>query len=312
MTVVDVRPRRRVLAWLGWVGLAPVTLLVVVRVTGLDDGNVLALPMAGLPLVAVGTVVVAVVLGVLRLRAAWLAAVLALMQVVVIVPRFVATGGEAGPVRLRVGTVNSLVGQVDARALVELVRTQRLDVLAVQELPAAGVRALAAAGIDSVLPHQELRPEADTSLYSRLPLSGGGLLAAPTEWPQTVARAEVGGRSIQFVGVHTFWPVGDPVRWARDLDSLRSVAGRDVVMLGDFNATLDHASFRGLLSAGMVDTHAELGRGWAPTWPADGWVPPVVELDHVLHGAGLTGVSVAEHSLGGTDHRMVVAELALS
>ncbi|MCO1577925.1 endonuclease/exonuclease/phosphatase family protein [Crossiella sp. SN42] len=312
MTVVDVRPRRRVVAWLGWAALAPVAGLVLVRVAGLDDGNVLALPMAGFPLVAAGTVLLAVVFGVLRMKAAWLAAGLAVVQLAVLVPRFVPDGGEVGAVRLRVGTINALVGRVDAAALVELARAERLDVLAVQELPGAGVRSLAAAGIDEVLPYQELHPEEDTSIYSRLPLHGGGLLAAPTTWGQTVAKVEIGGRVVRLVGVHTLYPLGDAAKWGRDLAALRVAAGPDVVMLGDFNATLDHASLRGLLDAGLVDTHAELGRGWAPTWPSGWWVPPVTQLDHVLHGAGLRGVSVGEHTLGGSDHRMVVAELALA
>ncbi|WHT17597.1 endonuclease/exonuclease/phosphatase family protein [Crossiella sp. CA-258035] len=311
MTVVDVRPRRRVVAWLGWAVLAPVVGLVLVRLAGLDDGNVLALPMAGFPLVAAGTVLLAVVFGVVRMKAAWLAAGLAVVQLAVLVPRFVPDGGEVGAVRLRVGTINALAGRVDAAALVELVRAERLDVLAVQELPGAGVRSLAAAGIDEVLPYQELHPEQDTSIYSRLPLHGGGLLAAPTTWGQTVAKVEVGGRAIRLVGVHTLYPLGDAEKWGRDLAALRVAAGPDVVMLGDFNATLDHASMRGLLAAGLVDTHAELGRGWAPTWPSGWWVPPLMQLDHVLHGAGLRGVSVGEHTLGGSDHRMVVAELAL-
>lgn len=298
-------------AWLGWAVLAPVVGLVLVRLAGLDDGNVLALPMAGFPLVAAGTVLLAVVFGVVRMKAAWLAAGLAVVQLAVLVPRFVPDGGEVGAVRLRVGTINALAGRVDAAALVELVRAERLDVLAVQELPGAGVRSLAAAGIDEVLPYQELHPEQDTSIYSRLPLHGGGLLAAPTTWGQTVAKVEVGGRAIRLVGVHTLYPLGDAEKWGRDLAALRVAAGPDVVMLGDFNATLDHASMRGLLAAGLVDTHAELGRGWAPTWPSGWWVPPLMQLDHVLHGAGLRGVSVGEHTLGGSDHRMVVAELAL-
>lgn len=312
MTVVDVRPRRRVGRWLGWAAFTPLTLLVVVRLTGWDDGNLLALPMAGLPVLAVGTLVAAVLLALLRKRVAWLAGLLALAQLVVLVPRFIPAAEVAGGARLRVGTMNALVGRVDARALVELARTERLDVLAVQELPEQGVRALERAGIGELFPHQELRPEADTSIYSRLPLTGGGLLAAPTTWPQTVASVTVGGRSVRIVGVHTFWPLGDAERWGRDLAALHAAAGPDVVMLGDFNATLDHASLRGLLAAGLVDTHAELGRGWAPTWPVDDWAPPLMQLDHVLHGSGLKGVSVSEHTLGGTDHRAVIAELALS
>jgi endonuclease/exonuclease/phosphatase (EEP) superfamily protein YafD len=92
------------------------------------------------------------------------------------------------------------------------------------------------------------------------------------------------------------------------MSALRAVAGRDAIVLGDFNATVDHSPLRSLLAAGLVDTHAELGRGWAPTWPA---AFPLVQIDHVLHGPGWAAVSASEHLLPGTDHRAVVAELAL-
>jgi endonuclease/exonuclease/phosphatase (EEP) superfamily protein YafD len=82
------------------------------------------------------------------------------------------------------------------------------------------------------------------------------------------------------------------------------------VLLGDFNATLDHAPMRALLAAGLVDAHAELGRGWAPTWPVNGRLPPLIQLDHILHGRGLAAVSAGEHTIAGTDHRVVYAELA--
>jgi endonuclease/exonuclease/phosphatase family metal-dependent hydrolase len=120
---------------------------------------------------------------------------------------------------------------------------------------------------------------------------------------------------VQFVAVHTYYPLGDAERWTRDMDALTSMArrsGPDTVFLGDFNASLDHAPMRELIAAGLTDTHAELGHGWAPTWPVGlALVPPLIQLDHVLHGPGLAGVSVGEHTVPGTDHRAVVAVLAL-
>ncbi|GAA3014092.1 hypothetical protein GCM10020229_26670 [Kitasatospora albolonga] len=88
------------------------------------------------------------------------------------------------------------------------------------------------------------------------------------------------------------------------------------MMLGDFNATLDHAPMRELLGVGLADTHEQLGKGLVPTWPEDyhdlPGLPPVIQIDHVLHGEALRPVAVSEHTLKGTDHRAVVAELALT
>jgi endonuclease/exonuclease/phosphatase (EEP) superfamily protein YafD len=273
--------------------------------------------MAFFPYIVVATAVI--LLALLALRSRWLilaAAGLVAVELVLLIPRFVShnPGVPAGTPRLRIATSNTHRGHVDMRALVELVRSKRVDVLTVQELTPERIGALDAAGMRELMPYRELHPEIDSSIYSRLPLSGGGLLNQPTDWPQVTADISVGGRSIRLVAVHTYYPVGDPRRWTKDMAALRTEAGRagkDVVFLGDFNATLDHAPMRALLAAGLTDTHAELGR-WAPTWPADRTLlPPLIQLDHVLHGGGLSAVSVSEHKIAGTDHRAVVAELAL-
>ncbi|WP_210407833.1 endonuclease/exonuclease/phosphatase family protein [Allokutzneria sp. NRRL B-24872] len=301
---------RKVVVVLCAVALTGVFVLVVVRLVGLDAGTPLALPISGLPFAAVGTLIV--LPAVLALRARWLsvaAAVMVALQVFWLAPRFVANGAEvaADAPRLRVATSNALHSNVDPKALVELVRAQRVDVLAVQELGPKGVRLLDEAGMRELMPHRELHPEIDTSIYSRLPLSAGGLVNQPTTWPQTTATVMVGGHPVRVIGVHTLWPVEKPASWTADLRALRAEAGPNVVMLGDFNATLDHTPMRELLAAGLSDAHAELGRGWAPTWPAD---RPVIQIDHVLHGRSLRAVSASEHTLPGTDHRAVVAELA--
>jgi endonuclease/exonuclease/phosphatase (EEP) superfamily protein YafD len=288
-----------------------------VRLAGLDDGTVLAMPITGLPYVAVGTVAVAFsLLGLRSRRLVWVAAVLAVVQLCWLVPRFVPHEQTvpAGALRLRVATANTHRGRADPRALVDLVRGQRVDVLVVQELPAAGVRALDDAGLRDLMPYREPHPEVDSSIFSRLPLTGGRLLPAPTAWPQVAADVSVGGRTVHLIAVHTEYPLGDPGRWAADLHALAAVgtrSGPDTVMLGDFNATVDHAPLRALLTTGLADSDAELGRAWARTWPVAPSMIPLVQLDHVLHGRGLAATAVGEPPVAGTDHRAVVADLAL-
>ncbi|MEU5950859.1 endonuclease/exonuclease/phosphatase family protein [Streptomyces sp. NPDC047525] len=303
--------------------LALLFALLAVRLTGLDAGTPLAVPVVLLPYAAVlGVLALAATLAVPALRSRPLvigAALLTAAHLVLLVPRFIPDDQRHIPAQapeLRVATLNTHVGKEDARALVRLVKSERIDVLAVQELPAAGIAALAEAGLSKVLPYEELQPENDSSLYSRIPLTRGGPLQADTTWPQTTAQVTVGGRAVRLVAVHTYYPLGDAKRWTRDMTALTSVArdsGPDTVFLGDFNASLDHAPMRDLLaSGGLTDTHAELGEGWARTWPAGkSLLPPLVQLDHVVHGRGLAGVSVGERTVPGTDHRAVIATLAL-
>ncbi|GIF98125.1 endonuclease/exonuclease/phosphatase family protein [Catellatospora citrea] len=305
---------------LGVMLAVPLT-LVIVRLTGLDAGTVLAVPIVLFPYsLALSVLGLGVMLAVAGLRSRWAVLAVALLmaaQVALLAPRFLPDQRQvpAQAPELRVATVNANVGAADPAALVALVQTERLDVLSVQQLPTAGIAALTAAGLDTLLPYHELRPEYDSSIYSRFPLSRGGPLSADTAWPQTTADVTVAGRTVRLVAVHTYYPVGDPDRWTRDMRALAGVArdsGPDTVFLGDFNATLDHTPMRDLLAAGLTDTHAELGRGWARTWPVGmALLPPLVQIDHVLHGSGLAGVSVGERTVPGTDHRAVVAVLAL-
>ncbi|MFF4244820.1 endonuclease/exonuclease/phosphatase family protein [Streptomyces sp. NPDC001822] len=299
---------------------APAALLLV-RLTGLDATTPLAVPMVFFPCTTVlGVVVLGVTAMVPALRSRWVvvvSAALVIAHVALLAPRFISEYRDVPPdsTELRVATLNADGGGADARAVVELVRTERIDVLAVEQMPSAGVRALRRAGLDELMPYRELHPEYDSSIYSRYPLSDGGTTHVDTAWPQTTAEVSVGGRRTRLVAVHTYYPLGDTERWARDMSALTAVArrsGPDTVFLGDFNASLDHASMRALLAAGLTDVHAELGRGWSRTWPVGlGFVPPLIQLDHVLHGPDLAGVSVGERTVPGTDHRAVVAVLAL-
>lgn len=291
--------------------LGCVAVLAVTRLFGFDDGTYLAVPIALLPYV--GLLTAALLVTLLALRGRWLtvvAAALLVLQIAWFVPRFVRDHQTvpAGAPHLRIGTVNTHRGGVEPLALVSLARDQNLDVLVTEELDAPAIKGLDDAGLAKLFPYRELHPENDTSIFSRLPIVRGGPVDLPTTWPQTQVTVRMSGHDIPITGVHTYYPVGGPGLWAQDMSALRAVAGRDAIVLGDFNATVDHSPLRSLLAAGLVDTHAELGRGWAPTWPA---AFPLVQIDHVLHGPGWAAVTASEHLLPGTDHRAVVAELAL-
>ncbi|GAA2118760.1 endonuclease/exonuclease/phosphatase family protein [Kitasatospora saccharophila] len=298
--------------------LAGPAVLTAVRLFGWDDGTLWALPMSFLPYAALLTVLLLPVVALLRAK--WLtgvAAALVLLQLWWLVPRFLPDGADvpAGAPRLRVATSNNFMGQVSPRALVDLVREQRIDVLAVEEQSDSAAAALDAAGIRALLPHRERPAGSDSALYTRLPVSS----AADPAWPYANLTVELGGHPVHLVAVHTYYPLGDVRRWAEGLHALTAAAPgrtRDAVLLGDFNATLDHKPMRDLLGTGLTDTHEELGAGLFPTWPENHpdyhGVPPLIQIDHVLHGSALTAVDVSEHALARSDHRAVVAELAVT
>lgn len=104
----------------------------------------------------------------------------------------------------------------------------------------------------------------------------------------------------------------DDLRWMGD----QCPANTNVIMLGDFNATLDHMfNFgveRGTLGA-CTDAAAATGTGGVGTWPTD--LPALLgsPIDHVMvskHWVA-TGAEVLESTgtVHGSDHRPIIVQL---
>jgi endonuclease/exonuclease/phosphatase (EEP) superfamily protein YafD len=86
-----------------------------------------------------------------------------------------------------------------------------------------------------------------------------------------------------------------------------------LLVVGDFNATWGNRGFRRLLDDGFVDAAAARGHPFQMTWPRN-WqlLPPVLRLDHVLtRGAGLAVTAIRTGHGAGSDHRPLVATVAL-
>ncbi|MCW2898022.1 MAG: Endonuclease/exonuclease/phosphatase [Streptosporangiaceae bacterium] len=272
-------------------------------------------PYAGL--VAIAVVVWAAALRRWKAVAAGLAAVVAFAAAVL--PR--ATGDEApaagGPV-LRVLTANLHFGRADARALVDLVRRERVDVLSLQEFTTATASGLEAAGLHTVLPYRVTAPPGGapgSGLYARHALRRLPM-PAEDEAGRAMPRAEmeVPGRGrIEIMAVHLARPVNRSGigQWLRGFTLLPAPGGHEPVRIlaGDFNATLDHARVRGLTSGGYTDAADATGSGLAPTFRTSAWPP--ITVDHVLVDRRCAVRHVRVHHLANTDHRAVLAELRL-
>jgi endonuclease/exonuclease/phosphatase (EEP) superfamily protein YafD len=135
--------------------------------------------------------------------------------------------------------------------------------------------------------------------------------------PSLVVEPAAGQNAPRIVAVHTLAPYAlDPVGWRADLAwAAARCSGRNVLMAGDFNATVDH--FAGLGSgAGQLATcrdgalatrNAAVG-----TWPTS--MPALIgtPIDHVLATPNwrFTGFRVlADEDAAGSDHRPVLARL---
>ena len=209
--------------------------------------------------------------------------------------------------------------------------------------PAALARQASAAGADLVvLPEVTTRTLAGldrTDWHSRYPYRAG---AAAGDWndaglmvfsryplltdggphPGVGLRLTVDvpeGR-LTLIAVHFANPVDAWRAWTGDFALLEGEvhdSPAPLVVAGDFNAVPQHEQLRELLrTTGLRDAAAEVGDLWVPTFPSARsypspaqWAIPVMHLDHVLVGTGVTASRLATFRVDGTDHRGLIAAL---
>lgn len=307
-----------------WLSLLAIAVLTAVRLLGVERGPFVQL-IAFTPYVALaGLLPMAVAVVLRRWFAVAVAVLLTLVLAGCVLPR--ATSDGAGVARtatgpaLRVMTSNMLEGGASATGIVRTVDAERVDLLALQEYAPVSQRALAAAGLENLLPYRVAFPEpgvGGSALYSRYPLSDGALLRhRVSQFGQASATLTVPGAApVRVESVHPCAPASSTMIgfWRSDFAELQRAtpSGTVRVLLGDFNATLDHGMLRDLIDSGYRDAADVTGDGLVPSWPYDGRFVPWVTIDHVLADRRIGVRSTTVHRIANTDHRAVVAELVL-
>ncbi|MRX45396.1 endonuclease/exonuclease/phosphatase family protein [Agromyces kandeliae] len=135
--------------------------------------------------------------------------------------------------------------------------------------------------------------------------------------PSVVAEP-TNGDGPRIVAVHAVAPIRWELRnWRSDLDWLaEQCAGDDVIMAGDFNATVDHFAGRGVDGGDLgrcADAATAGGAGGIGTWPTS--LPEILgsPIDHVLATPGWSVDSFRVLDAlddAGSDHRPIVATLS--
>ena len=305
-----------------WLAVAPTAAWAVVRLAGWERGPLVQV-MAYTPYAAgLGVVPLIGALALRRWRAAAVAALSLAALAGVVVPRALpGVAADVGGPRLRVLTANIKHGEADPAALVSLVKEHHVDVLAVQELNTGFIAALDAAGIGSLLPHRIVDDPAiyvNGGLYSRVPLTGRGIHQDRSGFTQAYATVTLDGAAPLVVeSVHSCAPltVADVPCWFAGLrgQSPATPDGPVRLLLGDFNATVDHAPLRALLGTGYEDAAGNTGNGLTGTWrPIDRtYTLPPIAIDHILIDPRLAVREFAVWPLPGSDHSAVFAEVSL-
>ncbi len=306
--------------WLIWAAVVPVAIWTAIRVFGLDREAPLVPLIAYTPYVAL---IALVVTGIAVALENWAASLLALVATValfaVVLPRAIGSPEAIpkGATELRVLSSNIHLGHADPAALVRMVRRLRPDVLCVQELTPHFTHELKADGLLKILPYAilSLAPQSSGGgIFSRLPAHP---LRAPRAFVLRMPRAAVevpGAGTVRFVNVHTAQPTPSrALLWRLGLESLPATGppAAPWVLAGDFNSTLDFSQLRDVIDGGYRDAAAVSGDGLEPTWPRGRVFPLPVTIDHVLADSRLAVVGYQVEDLPGSDHRSVLARLAV-
>jgi len=140
-----------------------------------------------------------------------------------------------------------------------------------------------------------------------------------TEMLPTVLARPVDGTGPAILAVHTLAPLPPMLpQWQQDLASVAAAcASGDVILAGDFNATLDHMSGLPHTEGGTLGRCADAadatGNAAVGTWPT--MLPPLLggAIDHIMASPEwrVTGMRVIQSHDGlGSDHRPVLAQLS--
>lgn len=231
----------------------------------------------------------------------------------------VSVGAGADAPQLKVAFANVWRSNTDVAGILAELAAGEHDVVALAEVTDHHLDAIGSILPFWTYPSRLVEPDrADGSkglaLVSRFPIE------RMEKWwsqghPQLDATILVpGAPPVRLLVVHTWGPVGKKIRmWRAQLAEIgaRAEAGRTVIV-GDFNATLQHRSFARLVGTRWSVAGTRAFGGWRATWPANRrWRPALFRIDHILAGPGISVRSGRAWRSLGSDHRPVSAVLGL-
>ena len=217
---------------------------------------------------------------------------------------------EGTPVRVL--SINATRGQAEPGDLRRLIRRVDPDILVVTE-----VRAPLLGRLDALVPADLPRAAGsgyrlDTQIFTAYDSPGATELGLSLGGWRT--DLDIGGAEVEVFGVHPFSPFNDSAAWREDHAALQAAVDTTsgpALIIGDLNATRDHPPLRRLADLGFRDAADLAGSGWQPTYPADGMLPSLLRIDHVLARGGWRVERTETYPLRGADHRALAVDLVL-
>jgi endonuclease/exonuclease/phosphatase (EEP) superfamily protein YafD len=312
----------------GWLVVAALGLVALLRLVAWDSAEPLIVLDALTLVVYLPAWVVAA--GALMARRWWLAAAAAVIiaaQLTFALPELLAAApvpawARQAPV-VRVFDANIDKSLRFEAGYVRAIEEDRPDLLTFEEFTPPALQSMTASGVLAAFPYRCAAPAYGATgflIASRLRLTGCQVRTVWWEgqWTPYLVEATLWspGGPVDLRLVHTLAPL--PAYWREWSEALAAV-GRSVrasgdsrmLMVGDFNATWGNSGFVALLHDGLTDGAAARGSATDMTWPNGAVVPPFVRIDHVLTGAQLAVTGIAAGPGFGSDHRYLVATVAI-
>ncbi|MEI8412721.1 MULTISPECIES: endonuclease/exonuclease/phosphatase family protein [unclassified Kribbella] len=270
---------------------------------------------------------VLLVLGILMLvRRGWriaavLVLILALTGAALTAPRQFSDADPppAGSRVLTIMVANVLGGGADAGRVAEVIRERKPDLVSLPEAqadvreeirahlqgltyngytlqPSAAVESATSVLVSSSLGAVQFTQDGSATTFGHIIVTGGNL------------------GEVRLIAYHGFPPLPSAVTtWKKDLEVLRHWCAQNppTIVAGDFNATTDHADFRHALGGNCRSVASLTGGGLIGTWPSDQPAVTRTQIDHVLLTRQLEPGSFTTYAIEGSDHRAVVATIAV-
>ena len=307
-----------VIELLGWSAVAIAGALMITQAVGWAGFRLLAVVHSLTPFIVVAMAPVAVGAALGRQFVLSVAAVVVILAGLVLALPLLFPKGQPpvadGALGVRIATLNLLYLNKRVDEVAGDLRALELDVLVLIELTPAQRSVFEANALADGFPFRVEhagRRAGGVAIWSSAPILADA--QPPTVGETLDVTIDSTDGPIRIVAVHTPTPVSDFTAWRLDLDTIRAMSTNmptPTVILGDFNASFWHPSFRKLLACGLTAAHDAAGRGFSTSWPTDVAIPAFVRLDHALTTNGLVSTIIEDIDVVGSDHRGFIVTVA--
>ena len=233
-----------------------------------------------------------------------------------VLPWFGDSEAATGDTRLKFLYANVLSTNRDHGRLLDLIDSERPDIIFLQEMSAHWLEALQPLESDYPFIYSAAREDNfGIAMWSRLPLASATHVdSPPLGYPTIIATARIGGTVLTLISTHPMIPLGRDNFAARNaqLQSVAEIVAQtsdEVLLLGDLNASVWDRHYRHFeASTGL--RNARRGNGILPTWPT--FMPvAMIPIDHVLVSSRIGIIDIKTGPRIGSDHLPLIVTVVL-